>query len=189
MKDTSSLANSIRVGQVVKTAGDAGEGSSSQLFLTLASLLLPMDSGSPLPTLDLLSLTPPHSLGEVQWDEAGELRRVIRCGQALVAAEMTWVSPCVPPGITHLFLEPPSQAREAHYLQHRWRARAGSWRGTTGIFFWNGSARVCSVSWWKEQGTWRHVRDWLKSQVKNFGLAPYGTSCESFGRSLKLSEL
>ena len=93
------IANSRRMGQVVKTAGDAGEGSSSQLFLTLASLFLPMDSGSPLPTLDPLFLTPPHSLGEGQWDEAGELRPAIRCGQALVSAEMTWVSPCVPPSV------------------------------------------------------------------------------------------
>lgn len=32
-----------------------------------------MASGSPLPTLDALFLTPPHSAGEGQWDETGEI--------------------------------------------------------------------------------------------------------------------
>ena len=32
-----------------------------------------MASGSPLPTLDPLFLTPPYSVGEGQWDETGEI--------------------------------------------------------------------------------------------------------------------
>lgn len=80
---------SMRARQGVKTAGDAREGS-SQLFTPwpLCSYLWLLEATAP--HRCCLFLTPPHSVGEGQWDETGEIGEWTHHGLCGVLEPVPW---------------------------------------------------------------------------------------------------
>ena len=107
-----------------------------------------MASGSPLPTLDPLFLTPPHSVGKSQWDETEETEGMDspwplwRCRGSHPCLPWNYLSVC-----RTIF-----SGRRSPQWAVPMKGKGSFMESTPGTFSWDG------VPWWKDKGIWRHVQ-------------------------------